>query len=94
MNSNHCADNGARVNLSDCGITQDKGAAQLATTWTDPDFHAEQPAFYYVRVLENPVCRWSQYDANRLGVALPPNVPATIQQRAWSSPIWYAPAKN
>lgn len=50
-----CPNNGAKVNLSDCSISADKGAAELATTWTDPDFDAAQSAFYYARVLENPV---------------------------------------
>jgi hypothetical protein len=86
-----CPDNGATVNLADCSISADKGAAELATTWTDPDFDAAAPAFYYVRVLENPVCRYSQRDALALAVAHPDNVPQTIQERAWSSPIWYSP---
>lgn len=88
-----CPDNGAKVNLQDCSITQDKGASELATTWKDQDFHKEQSAFYYVRVLENPVCRYSQYDALKLGAEHPANVPRTIQERAWSSPIWYAPGR-
>jgi hypothetical protein len=86
-----CPSNGATVNLKDCSTTKDRGAAELATTWTDPDFHGDQAAFYYVRVLENPVCRYSQYDALKLGVEHPANKPATIQERAWSSPIWYSP---
>ncbi len=90
--THRCADNGAKVNLLDCTISQDKGAAELATIWDDPDFHPEQSAFYYVRVLENPSCRWSQYDANRLGLQHPEGFPSTVQQRAWSSPIWYDPA--
>jgi hypothetical protein len=49
------------------------------------------PAFYYVRVLENPVCRWSTRDANRLGMKPLDIVPATIQERIWTSPIWYTP---
>lgn len=89
--THRCPSNNAGVNLRDCSIAKDKGAAQLAVTWTDPDFHADQKAFYYLRVLENPVCRWTQHEANRLGVSPPAGVPATIQQRAWSSPIWYAP---
>ncbi|MES2153388.1 MAG: DUF3604 domain-containing protein [Pseudomonadota bacterium] len=88
-----CRSNNATVNLADCAISRDKGAASLATTWRDPDFHAAQAAFYYVRVLENPVCRYTQRDANRLGMALPAGVAATIQERAWSSPIWYSPNK-
>ncbi len=88
-----CADNGAKVNLSDCSISQDKGAAELATTWTDPEFKPAQSAFYYVRVLENPVCRYTQRDALKLGVAHPAGFSPTIRERAWSSPIWYTPAK-
>ncbi len=88
-----CRSNGATVNLADCSVSPDKGAAELATTWRDPDFHPDQAAFYYVRVLENPVCRYTQRDANRLGIALPAGVVATIQERAWTSPIWYSPNK-
>ncbi len=86
-----CRDNGAKVDLADCSISKDKGAPELATTWRDPSFRADQSAFYYVRVLENPVCRYTQRDAIRSGLALPAGVPATIQERAWSSPVWYSP---
>jgi len=55
----------------------------------DPEFDMTVPAFYYVRVLENPVCRWSTRDANRLGMKPLDIVPATIQERIWTSPIWY-----
>ena len=92
-NTHRCANNGAKVNLSDCSISTDKGATELATTWIDPEFDPAAPAFYYVRILENPVCRSSQRDALKLGVEHPPNVPATIQERAWTSPIWYQPRK-
>ncbi|MBP8098072.1 MAG: DUF3604 domain-containing protein [Arenimonas sp.] len=67
------------------------GAAQLATGWTDPDFKPGERAFYYARVLEVPTPRWNTYDAARLNMAPLTKVPATIQERAWSSPIWYAP---
>ena len=86
-----CPDNGASVDLESCEIDEEKGAPQLATTWTDPDFDPEEPALYYVRVLENPVCRWSTHDAHRIRADLSKFVPATIQERAWTSPIWYAP---
>jgi hypothetical protein len=89
--THRCADNGAAVNLANCEISADRGAAELSATWTDPEFDAGDAAFYYVRVLENPVCRYSQRDALALGVAHPGNVPRTIQERAWSSPIWYTP---
>ena len=91
--THRCGDNGARVNLVDCSITRDKGATQLETVWTDPDFDASERAFYYVRVLENPSCRWSTWDALRLGMEPNPDLPATHQERAWSSSIWYRPAE-
>ena len=87
-----CPDNGARVDLEDCSITGDTGAAELKAVWTDPDFDATQRAFYYVRVLENPTCRWSTWDANRAGVEPRPDLPKTLQERAWSSPIQLKPA--
>ena len=90
--THRCGDNGARVNLADCSVSRDKGATQLETVWTDPDFDASQRAFYYVRVLENPSCRWSTWDALQLGIPPNPDLPATIQERAWSSSIWYSPA--
>ena len=89
--THQCPDNGAKVDLEDCSISSDKGAAQLAATWTDPDFTPEENAFYYARVLENPVCRWSFYDAMKAKVEHPKELPATIRERAWSSPIWYTP---
>ena len=61
----------------------------LAVRWRDPDFSADQPAVYYVRVLENPGCRWTAYDAIRAGVEPPEGARPIIQERAWSSPIWY-----
>jgi hypothetical protein len=86
-----CADNGATVNLETCAVSEDVGASQLIVVWEDPDFDPAEKAFYYVRVLENPKCRWSTWDAIRAGVAPNPNMHATIQDRAWSSPIWYRP---
>ncbi|MEP2380392.1 DUF3604 domain-containing protein, partial [Parasphingorhabdus sp.] len=86
-----CPDNGAKVDLTDCSISDDKGAPELKTFWRDPEFQAGQRASYYVRVLENPVCRWSTWDALRAGVTPNPALQKTIQERAWSSPIWYVP---
>lgn len=87
-----CPDNGARVNLEDCSISADTGAGELRQLWQDPQFNPEQEAFYYLRVLENPTCRWSTWDAVQAGVEPRPDLPTTIQERAWSSPIWYHPA--
>jgi hypothetical protein len=87
--THRCPDNGARVDLSDCSFSNDVGAMQLATVWEDPGFQPGQEAFYYVRVLENPTCRWSTWEALRAGVEPRSDLPATIQERAWSSPIWY-----
>ena len=84
-----CPDNGARVDLDDCSISADSGARELKVFWQDPDFKNNQEAFYYSRVLENPVCRWSTWDAVRVGEEPRSDLPATIQERAWSSPIWY-----
>lgn len=88
-----CPDNGATVDLSDCSISQGLGTVELEAQWSDPGFDPGQRAFYYVRVLENPSCRWSTWDAIRSGVEPRADFPTTIQERAWSSPIWYVPQK-
>jgi hypothetical protein len=69
-----------------------RGAAELAAVWRDPDFDPAEPALYTVRVLEVPTPRWSTLLAEERGLELPRGVPAQIQERAWTSPIWYAPA--
>ncbi len=89
--THRCADNGAQVNLADCSPTGGAGAAELSATWTDPDFDPFRRAFYYVRVLENPTCRWTTWRALETGGGLPDGVPPVIKERAWSSPIWYTP---
>ena len=89
--SHRCPDNGAQVDLTNCSFPEDVGAGELSVTWQDPSFNPDQPAFYYVRALENPTCRWSTWDALRNGTAPRPDLHATIQERVWSSPIWYVP---
>lgn len=87
--SHRCPDNGAKVDLKDCSTTSDRGATELKTVWHDPTFEAGQEAFYYARVLENPSCRWSTWDALQAGVEPRSDLQPTLQERAWSSPIWY-----
>ncbi len=89
--THRCPSNGAKVDLTTCEISADKGAAELSAIWRDPSFKPSQRAFYYVRALENPKCRWSTWDAIRAGTTPNPDLHATIQDRAWSSPIWYRP---
>jgi len=86
-----CPDNGARVDLSNCSYSRGVGSEELKALWQDPNFDPEQRAFYYVRVLENPTCRWSTWDALRTGNPPRPGISTTIQERAWSSPIWLLP---
>ena len=89
--THRCPDNGADVNLADCSISAGSGATELRTVWQDPDFNPAYRAFYYVRALENPTCRWSTWDAIRANIPPRTDLKATIQERVWSSPIWYVP---
>jgi hypothetical protein len=83
---------GNTVDVSTAKYTNSIGAAQLAVVWTDTDFRAGEAAFYYVRALEIPTPRHSLYDAVALGIDVSvTKAPATIQERAYSSPIWYTP---
>jgi hypothetical protein len=82
---------GNTVNLKTATWTNSIGDTQLASVWTDPDFDAAQSAFYYVRVLQIPTPRNSLYDAVALNKPHPKGYPATIQERAYTSPIWYTP---
>ena len=92
--THRCPDNGAKVNLADCAISADRGVEELKTHWRDPEFNAKQQGFYYARVLENPTCRWSTWDALRAGERPRPDLASTIQERAWSSPIWFGGSHN
>jgi hypothetical protein len=67
------------------------GAPELIAAWTDPDFDPDQSAFYYARVIEIPTPRWTAYEAKRFDVEMSDDVPMTTQERAYTSPIWYAP---
>jgi hypothetical protein len=86
--------NGASVDLNSC-TPQGPGERSLCTVWKDPDFDGTRDAVYYLRVLENPSCRWNQFECNRLpaearpAACSDPAVVRTVQERLWTSPIWY-----
>jgi hypothetical protein len=82
---------GSTVDIENATYTNTIGAVELKTVWTDPDFDPTLHAFYYARVLEIPTPRWTTIQAKEIGVAPPDVVPPTLQERAWSSPIWYTP---
>lgn len=82
---------GNTVDTATASYTNTIGAAQLATVWEDPEFDPRQRAFYYVRVLQIPTPRHSLYDVVAMGVTSPPQFPEVIQERAYSSPVWYTP---
>ncbi|MCA9511660.1 MAG: DUF3604 domain-containing protein, partial [Myxococcales bacterium] len=89
--------NDAAVDTASCA-TSGPGHDALCGTWRDDAFDPAQGAVYYARVVENPTCRYSTYECNALPAERrPPScgdpaVPKTIQERAWTSPIWYEPA--
>jgi hypothetical protein len=82
---------GSTVDVENATWTNTIGDPELITVWKDPDFDASQPAFYYARVLEIPTPRWTAYDAKRFEVKPLPGTPMTLQERAYTSPIWYTP---
>ena len=83
---------GNTVDVAKATWTDTIGAPQLIGVWEDPDFNPKQGAVYYARVLEIPTPRWTAYEAQRFGVEMPEEVPMIIQERAYTSPIWYTPA--
>lgn len=82
---------GNTVNIDKATWTNSIGDPELISVWSDPDFDPRQRAFYYLRVLEIPTPRWTAYEAIRFGIKMPEGCPMTIQERAYSSPIWYSP---
>ena len=82
---------GNTVNTEDATWTNDIGAPELKSVWTDPSFDASQESFYYVRVIEIPTPRWTLYDKVNYGTELGPEIALTTTERAYSSPIWYTP---
>jgi hypothetical protein len=82
---------GNTVDVKTASWTNTIGASELGTVWTDPEFNPRLRAFYYARVLEIPKPRWSNYDAFRFGAPIPEGAPTSIQDRAYTSPIWYNP---
>ncbi len=82
---------GSTVDVPNARYTNTIGDPLMAAHWIDPDFDPKQRAFYYVRVIEIPTPRWTAYDAKRFGITMPSEVPMTVQDRAYTSPIWYTP---
>jgi hypothetical protein len=82
---------GSTVDVADASYTNSIGEAMFMAHWEDPVFDPSQSAFYSVRVIEIPTPRWTAYDAKRFGITMPPEVPMTVQDRAYTSPIWYTP---
>jgi hypothetical protein len=85
---------GDTVDVAEATWTDTIGDPDLAAVWADPDFDFSQRAFYYARVIEIPTPRWTAYDQKRFGIKMSDDVPMEHQERAWTSPIWYTPAKS
>jgi hypothetical protein len=81
------------VDVANAMWTNTIGDPELITVWKDPDFDPSLSAFYYARALEIPTPRWTAYDAKYFGITMPKEVPMTLQDRAYTSPIWYTPGK-
>jgi hypothetical protein len=85
---------GNTVDVKNATWTNTIGDPELITVWTDPDFDPARRAFYYARVIEIPTPRWTAYEALRFGIEMPKGAKMTTQERAYTSPIWYTPAKT
>ena len=90
--THRCNLESAPPDLTSCKIAEGRGQSQLSAAFTAPDYQPGERSFYYARVLQVPTCRWSTWDAIRLGVVPPPGAVAWLQERAVSSPIWIEPA--
>jgi hypothetical protein len=86
-------DVGNTVDVPNATWTNTIGAGEMIAVWKDPDFDRTSRAFYYARVIEIPTPRWTAYDAKYFGVKMPPEIPMTTTERAYTSPIWYMPPK-
>jgi hypothetical protein len=84
---------GSTVDVANATWTNAIGSPELIAVWKDPQFDGSRRAFYYARVIEIPTPRWTAYDAKYYGLKLPPEVPMSHNERAYTSPIWYTPAK-
>ena len=84
---------GTTVDVPNASYRNTIGTPMLSAFWKDPSFNPKERAFYYVRVIEIPTPRWTAYDAKFYGVKMAPEVPMTLQERAYTSPIWYTPGK-
>ena len=84
---------GSTVDVANATWTNTIGTPELISVWKDPDFDPAQRAFYYGRVIEIPTPRWTAYDAKYFGIKMAPEVPMQMQERAYTSPIWYTPPK-
>jgi hypothetical protein len=82
---------GNTVDMAKASYANSIGAAQLIAHWADPDFDPALKAVYYARVLEIPTPRWTAYDQMRFKDKMPDNIPTSLQERAFTSPIWYSP---
>ena len=82
---------GSTVNVAAASYANTIGDPTLAAVWADPDFDPGERAFYYVRVIQIPTPRWTAHDAKFFKIDLPDHIPAVVQDRAYTSPIWYTP---
>ena len=85
---------GNTVDAESASFSNEIGDIELKVIWQDPDFDASIPAVYYARVIEIPTPRWSTYDAKELGIQPREDLPVSIQERAFTSPIWYSPPSD